>query len=124
MKNSVISSGTATSAITRSRTTSSWRATCRPLGLDAEALHRQLELPARIQQHSQEQFQHKAEARFLAKKEQLDSVVYSLLRVRDGFLARELYLRIAGQEANFADLAAEHSQGRKPKRKASWAPSP
>ena len=69
-------------------------------GLDADALHWQLELPVRVQQHSREQFQHKAEARFLAKKEQLDRVVYSLLRVRDGFLARELYLRIAGQEAN------------------------
>ena len=81
------------------------------LGMDADALHWQLELPARIQQHSWAQFQHKAEARFLAKKEQLDSVVYSLLRVRDGYLARELYLRIAGQEANFADLASAHSQG-------------
>ena len=75
-------------------------------GLDADALHWQLELPARIKQHSQEQFQHKAEASFLAKKVHLDKVVYSLLRVRDGFLARELYLRIAGREANFSDLAA------------------
>ena len=86
-------------------------------GLDDEALHWQLELPAKVQQHSREQFQHKAEARFLAKKENLDRVVYSLLRVRDGFLARELYLRIAGREANFADLAAEHSQGPESKTK-------
>lgn len=93
-------------------------------GLDAEALHWQLELPARVQQHSWAQFQHKAEARFLAKKEQLDSVVYSLLRVRDGFLARELYLRIAGREANFADLAAEHSQGREAKTKGIVGPVP
>ena len=94
------------------------------LGLDADALHWQLELPLRIQQHSQEQFQHKAEARFLAKKEQLDRVVYSLLRVRDGFLARELYLRIAGREANFADLAAEHSQGPESKTKGIVGPVP
>ena len=94
------------------------------LGLDADALHWQLELPLRIQQHSQEQFQHKAEARFLAKKEQLDKVVYSLLRVRDGYLARELYLRIAGQEANFADLAAEHSQGPEAKTKGIVGPAP
>ena len=93
-------------------------------GLDAEALHWQLELPARVQQHSREQFQHKAEARFLAKKEQLDRVVYSLLRVRDGFLARELYLRIAGREANFADLAAEHSQGPESKTKGIVGPVP
>ena len=93
-------------------------------GLDAEALHWQLELPARVQQHSWEHFQHKAEARFLAKKEQLDRVVYSLLRVRDGFLARELYLRIAGLEANFADLAAEHSQGPEAKTKGIVGPVP
>ena len=94
------------------------------LGLDADALHWQLELPVRIQQHSREQFQHKAEARFLAKKEQLDKVVYSLLRVSDGYLARELYLRIAGQEANFADLAAEHSQGPEAKTKGIVGPVP
>ena len=94
------------------------------LGMDADALHWQLELPARIQQHSRTQFQHKAEARFLAKKEQLDSVVYSLLRVSDGYLARELYLRIAGQEANFADLAAEHSQGPEAKTKGIVGPVP
>ena len=93
-------------------------------GLDADALHWQLELPARIKHHSREQFQHKAEARFLAKKEQLDRVVYSLLRVRDGFLARELYLRIAGREANFADLAAEHSQGPESKTKGIVGPVP
>ena len=93
-------------------------------GLDDEALHWQLELPAKVQQHSREQFQHKAEARFLAKKENLDRVVYSLLRVRDGFLARELYLRIAGREANFADLAAEHSQGPESKTKGIVGPVP
>ena len=71
----------------------------------------QLELPLRVQQHCAEQFQHKAEARFLARKEQLDRVVYSLLRVQDPFLARELYLQIAAGEANFADLAAAYAEG-------------
>ena len=81
------------------------------IGLSAEDLHWHLELPERIRQYCREHFQHKAEARFLARKDQLDRVVYSLLRVRDVFLARELYLRIAGGEANFADLAAQYSQG-------------
>ncbi|QVV67049.1 peptidylprolyl isomerase [Synechococcus sp. LA31] len=71
----------------------------------------QLELPLRVQHHCQHHFHHKAEARFLARKEQLDRVVYSLLRVKDPFLARELYLQIAGGEANFADLAAEFAEG-------------
>ena len=65
------------------------------LGIDAKALHWNVELPIRISRFSKNKFGHKAEARFLAKKESLDQVVYSLLRVKDGFLARELYLRIA-----------------------------
>ena len=87
-------------------------------------LHWQLELPTRFQIYSQEHFQHKAEARFLARKEQLDQVVYSLLRLEDGYLARELYLRISGGEANFADLAANYSQGHEAKTKGIVGPVP
>ena len=94
------------------------------IGLSAEDLRWQLELPRRIRHYSQEHFKHKAEARFLARKEQLDSVVYSLLRVKDVFLARELYLRIAGNEANFADLAASYSQGPEAKTKGVVGPVP
>ena len=71
----------------------------------------QVELPLRIQAHCRENFLHKAEARFLSRKNHLDRVVYSLLRVKDGLLARELYLRIAAEEANFADLAATYAEG-------------
>ena len=81
------------------------------IGLDHAALRWQIELPVRISDYSRINFSHKAEARFLAKKESLDRVVYSLLRVKDAFLARELYLRIAGNESNFSDIAATHSQG-------------
>ena len=94
------------------------------IGLSADDLHWQLELPRRISQFSQQHFQHKAEARFLARKEQLDRVVYSLLRVKDGLMARELYLRIAGGEANFADLAAQYSQGPEAKTKGIVGPVP
>ncbi len=71
----------------------------------------QLCLNQRIKIHSQENFQHKAEARFLARKERLDRVVYSLLRVKDPLIAREFYLQIDGKEANFADLASRFSEG-------------
>ena len=67
--------------------------------------------------------QHKSEARFLLKS-QLDKVIYSLLRVKDGFLARELYLRIASNEANFSDLATEFSQGGEAKTKGIIGPVP
>ncbi|MEX0589404.1 MAG: peptidylprolyl isomerase [Cyanobium sp.] len=77
-----------------------------PQALEAEALR-----PARQAKFSQREFGAKAEARFLERKTQLDRVVYSLLRLQDPGLARELYLRIEEGEANFADLAAEYAEG-------------
>jgi parvulin-like peptidyl-prolyl isomerase len=71
----------------------------------------QAELPLRIQRHCAAHFSHRAEQRFLARKPQLDQVIYSLLRVEDPSLARELYLRIAEGEADFAELAATYSKG-------------
>jgi len=84
--------------------------------LDSEGLSQQellwrLTLNLRIHRHCQEHFRHKAEAHFLERKHQLDLVTYSMLRVKDGFLARELYFKINEGEANFADLAAEYSEG-------------
>jgi parvulin-like peptidyl-prolyl isomerase len=80
-------------------------------GLSAEDLRWQIELPLRVRAHCIEHFSHKAEAHFLQRKNQLDRVVYSLLRVRDGYLARELYLRMEAGEASFAELAAQYSEG-------------
>lgn len=71
----------------------------------------QAELPRRVARHCETHFVHRAEQRFLARKTQLDQVIYSLLRVQDGALARELYLRIAEGEADFAELAARYSHG-------------
>ncbi len=80
-------------------------------GLGADDFSWQIELPLRVRAHCREHFRHKAEAHFLSRKNQLDRVVYSLLRVKDGFLARELYLRLEAAEANFATLAKEFSEG-------------
>ncbi len=52
----------------------------------------------------------KAEARFLERKNELDQV-YSLLRLENSFLARELYLQIESGESNFADLAKRYAEG-------------
>ena len=84
----------------------------------------QIELPLRIRAHCDEHYRHKAEAHFLARKNQLDRVVYSLLRVKDGYLARELYLRLDAGEANFADLAAEFSEGQEKQTKGIVGPVP
>ena len=80
-------------------------------GLSQDDLDWQIALPLRIRAHCEAQYRHKAEAHFLSRKNQLDRVVYSLLRVKDRFLAQELYLRIEAGEANFADLAAHYAEG-------------
>jgi parvulin-like peptidyl-prolyl isomerase len=79
--------------------------------LSPQALSEQVELPLRLQQHCGQHFSAKAEARFLERKQQLDQVVYSLLRVPSEGLARELYLQLQDGEANFSDLAARYSEG-------------
>ena len=80
-------------------------------GLTRADLIWQLELPVRKARFALENFSAKAEQRFLQRKNALDKVVYSLLRIKDGFLAQELYLQISEGESNFADLAAQHSEG-------------
>lgn len=91
--------------------TAELEAFCRHRGLSGADATWQAELPLRIEAHCREHFMHRAENHFLARKQQLDEVVYSLLRVQEASLARELYLRIAEGEADFAELAATHSMG-------------
>ena len=83
----------------------------RDQGINPDYWRWQVLLPLRVRTHYRREFLSKAEARFLERKERLDRVVYSLLRVQDGGLARELYLRISGGEANFADLAHRYAEG-------------
>tara|TARA_B100001250_G_C19812794_1_gene796616 strand:- start:2133 stop:2879 length:747 start_codon:yes stop_codon:yes gene_type:complete len=61
--------------------------------------------------YSHQNFAHKVEKKFLERKNNLDIVVYSLLRVEDPFLARELYFRLVGNEASFGELAKAFSKG-------------
>ncbi len=79
--------------------------------LSQEDLVWQISLPLRIRKHCIAHYLDKAEARFLTRKKQLDQVVYSLVRVQDAMLARELYLRIMDGEASFADVASQFSEG-------------
>ena len=70
-----------------------------------------VELPIRLQRHCERLYRPKAEARFLERKQQLDMVIYSLLRLEDEGLAKELYFQLQDGEADFSDLAALHAQG-------------
>ena len=66
---------------------------------------------SRLKIFCKEKYKHKAETKFLERKNSLDIVVYSLIRVKDIFQAKELYLRIVEGEADFGDLAATYSEG-------------
>ncbi len=63
-----------------------------------------------------EKFKHstwasKLESYFLSRKNQLDRVIYSLIRTQDIGIAQELYFRILESEQSFAELARIYSQG-------------
>ena len=51
------------------------------------------------------------EEMFLQRKHQLDTVVYSLLRVNDHGLARELWIQLSEGEISFAEAASRYSDG-------------
>ena len=56
-------------------------------------------------------FDRQTEARFLAKKDMLGIVNYSLIRVKDYFQSQELYLRLKEKPLSFGSLAKEFSLG-------------
>lgn len=53
----------------------------------------------------------KLESYFLGRKQKLDRVVYSLIRVKDPYLAQELYFRVQEEEQSFSEIAREYSEG-------------
>lgn len=83
----------------------------RSRGLSLPVVLEELSRPAKLKRHAQLTYGAKAEARFLERKNSLDQVVYSLLRVRDADLARELYLRLLEEESTFPELAAQYAEG-------------
>ena len=65
----------------------------------------------RLHRFQQQMFTDDVEVRFLDRKSDLDQISYSLIRLRDGDLAFELHQRLLEGEADFATLAAAHSEG-------------
>jgi glycosyltransferase involved in cell wall biosynthesis/parvulin-like peptidyl-prolyl isomerase len=51
------------------------------------------------------------ESYFRQRKQQLDQVIYSLIRIHDADLAREIYFRLLENEQPFAELARQYSEG-------------
>ena len=80
-------------------------------GLTQTQLNRQITRQCKIEQFKQIRWGNKLEGYFLQRKSQLDQVMYSLLRINEAMVARELYFRIEEGEQDFAEIARYYSQG-------------
>ena len=65
----------------------------------------------RIARWKEREFALQVEGYFERQKSRLEKVIYSLLRVREAGVARELWFRIHEGEATFSDLAPLHGGG-------------
>ena len=78
----------------------------------------------RMKTFCEKNFYNKTESHFLQRKNELDIVVYSLIRLRDRHKANELYMRIVEKEADFSELATQFSEGIERKTRGIVGPSP
>lgn len=86
-------------------------------GWDQRDLRFHLLRPASLNKFMEQRYGPGVEEVFLAKKNDLDTVIYSLLRVKDYGLARELWISLSEGEAEFAELASRYSDGPEAKTK-------
>lgn len=78
----------------------------------------------RVKSYCKDNFEHQAESRFLKRKNNLDMYVYSLIRLRDFYKAKELYMRLICKEEEFGDVAATHTEGREKQTRGVVGPGP
>ncbi|PSB21376.1 peptidylprolyl isomerase [filamentous cyanobacterium CCP2] len=80
-------------------------------GMSEEQLQALATRGVRIEKFKQETWAPKLESYFLSRKNQLDKVIYSLIRTKDMGIAQELYFRILEGEQSLGELARTYSQG-------------
>ena len=78
--------------------------------IDHEKLFNELSRPVKIKKYAEEKYSHQVAAKFLKRKNQLDKVVYSLIRIQSSDLIQEIYFRLKDGE-EFGALAKEFSEG-------------
>ena len=81
------------------------------IGCPPERLKSAIERECRISLWKKSLFDSQAEEHFERRRAALDRIVYSLLRVKEAGLARELWFRIKEGEATFAELAPAYASG-------------
>lgn len=80
-------------------------------GWTAEDLQLHLARPEALSRFAEQRFGPGIEETFLRRKNDLDTVVYSLLRVQDRGLAQELWIQLSEGEISFPEAASRHSDG-------------
>lgn len=80
-------------------------------GMTEQQLQELATRSVRIEKFKQETWGPKLESYFLSRKDQLDKVIYSLIRTKDVGIAQELYFRILEGEQSLGELARTYSQG-------------
>ena len=96
----------------------------RSRGWDHRDLCLELLRPSALKRFMTQRYGPGLEELYLSKKNQLDTVIYSLIRVKDPGLARELWISLSEGEASFADLASRYSDGPEAKTKGVIGPLP
>jgi parvulin-like peptidyl-prolyl isomerase len=81
-----------------------------------------LRRPEALLRFARQRFGPGLEERFLEAQGGRDEVIYSLLRVRDPGLARELWIRLEEGEVSFAEAAQQFSEGPESHRKGVMGP--
>ena len=85
-----------------------WRSS---YGLSQEQLEHLVTRKLKREKLKQMMWERSLESYFLKRKDELDAVIYSLIRVRDKEMAQELYFRLQEGEQSFVDLARMYSAG-------------
>jgi len=65
----------------------------------------------RLQKWLDERYADRVEPYFLERRRDLEQVVYRMIRLRQQGKAEEIYLRLLDDDADFGDLAFQHSSG-------------
>jgi parvulin-like peptidyl-prolyl isomerase len=80
-------------------------------GMTVEQFEQYILRDLKLEKFKQSEWDHLLESHFLECKNQLDKIVYSLIRTKEPGIAQELYFRIQENEGDFADLARQYSEG-------------
>lgn len=79
--------------------------------LTREQLQNRILRGIRLEKYKEQTWGEQIESYYLKRKNQLDKVLYSLIRTKNAGEAQELYFRLCEGESDFPELAKQFSQG-------------